>query len=54
MHRCAVHKPTNWHISLESNRKGAVALRLQVCDMVTQMHLCKMTINNNIECEQLQ
>ena len=33
---------------------GAVKSRLQVREMVTQMHLCKMTINNNIECEQLQ
>ena len=54
MHRCAVHKLTNWHIRLKSNTKGAVTLRLQVRDMVTQMHLCKTTINNNIECEQLQ
>ena len=37
-----------------SNTKGAVKLRLQVRDMVTQMHLCETTINNNIECEQLQ
>ena len=54
MHRCAVHKLTNRHIRLKSNTKGAVTLGLQVRDMVTQMHLCKMTINNNIECEQLQ
>ena len=26
MHRCAVHKPTNWHIRLKSNTKGAVTL----------------------------
>ena len=47
MHRCAVHKLTNWHIRLKSNTKGAVTLRLQVRDMVTQMHLCKTTINDN-------
>ena len=39
MHRCAVHKLTNWHIRLKSNTKGAVTLRLQGRDMVTQMHL---------------
>ena len=39
---------------LKSNTKGAVTLRLQVRAMVTKMHLCKTTINNNIECEQLQ
>ena len=54
MHKCAVHKLTSWHISLQSNKKGAVASRLQVRDMETQMHLCKATINNNIECEPLQ
>ena len=54
MHSCAVHKLTNWHIPLKSNTKGAVTLRLQVRDMVTQMHPCKTTINNNIECKQLQ
>ena len=52
MHRCAVHKLTNWDIRLMSNSKGAVTSRLQVRDMVTQMHLCKTTINHNIECEQ--
>ena len=48
MHSCAIHKLTNWHIRLISNTKGAVTSRLQVRDMVTQMHLCKTTINNNI------
>ena len=38
MHKCAVHKLANWHIRLMSNTKGAVTSRLQVCDMVTQMH----------------
>ena len=38
MHRCALHKLANWHIRLMSNTKGAVTSRLQVCDMVTQMH----------------
>ena len=39
MHRCAVHKLTNWHTRIKFNTKGAVTLRLQVRDMVTQMHL---------------
>ena len=39
MHRCAVHKLTNWHIRLMSNTNGAVTSRLQVRDMVTQVHL---------------
>ena len=54
MHRCAVHKLTNWDIRLMSNSKGAVTSRLHVRDMVTQMHLGKTTINHNIECEQSQ
>ena len=36
-------KLTNWHIRLDqSNTKGAVKSRLQVAEMVTQMHLYKI------------
>ena len=44
MHRCAVHKLTNWHIRLLSNTKCAVT----ISPTSTRIHLCKTIINNNI------
>ena len=49
MHRCAVHKLTNRDIRLMPNTRGAVTSRQQVRDMVTQIHLCKTTLNNNTD-----
>ena len=50
MHRCAVHKLTNWHIRLLSNTKTIVCgnyLAYKYENRV-QMHLCKTIINNYI------
>ena len=47
MHRCAVHKLTNWHIRLLSNTKCGNYLAYKH-ENRAQMHLCKTIINNYI------